>query len=254
MQSTLTGMQLRFLFQIGLLSITGVSVALAANPTYSSGLARVTLLELYTSEGCSSCPPAEKSFAQLLDDSRLWKQIVPVSFHVTYFDTSSWRDRFAEKSFTERQYEYARTWPEDTVYTPCLVENGVEYRRRDDRGPVPTAAGVLSAERLDNGHIRVRFEGPPAQTAGRFDAYVALVGSGLSSNVRGGENEGRNLSHEFVALALQKAELKPDKVGLTAEIELAKSDAPTAKRNGLAVWVSRHGQLTPLQATGGWLD
>jgi hypothetical protein len=250
----LTMMQPRFLFLAPSLFCLAAIVGLGANPTFSSGPRRVTLLELYTSEGCSSCPPAEKSFAELLDDSRLWKQIVPISFHVTYFDTASWHDRFGGKAFTDRQYQYARTWPDDTVYTPCLIENGVEYRRRDNGRSEANPAGVLFAERLDNNHVQVRFAPSAGQSAGRFDAYIAVVGSGLSSNVRGGENAGRNLAHEFVALTLQKAELQPDAAGLTIDIVLGKADAPAATRHGLAVWVSRHGQLTPVQATGGWLD
>jgi len=60
-----------------------------SSTTFSSGPKQVMLLELYTSERCSSCPPTEKAFAQLLDHPRLWNQVVPVSFHMTYFDTSN---------------------------------------------------------------------------------------------------------------------------------------------------------------------
>lgn len=221
--------------------------------TFSSGPARVTLLELYTSEGCSSCPPAEKAFAQLLNDPRLWKEVVPVSFHVTYFDTSDWHDRFGAKAFTERQYQHARSWPDETVYTPCFVENGVERRRRD-HAPEPLTVGMLSAKNVAPRRWQIRFEPAAGQSSKRFDASLALVGSGLSSNVRGGENSGRKLEHEFVALTLQTAELQRDATGaLTAEIELPVADA-AAKRRGIAVWVSRHNQSAPVQATGGWLE
>jgi hypothetical protein len=231
----------------------GATALAVGGQVFSSGSARVTLLELYTSEGCSSCPPAEKAFAQWLDDPRLWKEVVPVSFHVTYFDTSDWRDRFGAKMFTERQYQHARSWPEETVYTPCFVENGIERRRRES-APAPSRVGVLSAARVGEQRWQIRFEPTAGRPKERFDAYVALVGTGLSSNVRGGENSGRKLEHEFVALTLQSAELKRDGHGaLTAEIDLPATNI-AAKRYGLAVWVSPHDQIAPLQATGGWLD
>ena len=68
--------------------------ATAASLTLSSQEQRTTLIELYTSEGCSSCPPADRWLSRLKDDPRLWKQIVPLAFHVDYWNYLGWRDRF----------------------------------------------------------------------------------------------------------------------------------------------------------------
>jgi hypothetical protein len=71
---------------------------------------QVRLLELFSSEGCSSCPPAETWLSNLQNSSELWKSIVPVSFHVTYWDYLGWTDRFARPEYTQRQQEYAALW------------------------------------------------------------------------------------------------------------------------------------------------
>jgi len=100
----------------------------AGDIVLQSGPARASLLELYTSEGCSSCPPAEAWLSRLRDDARLWKEIVPVAFHVDYWDNLGWKDRFASAAFTARQRDYAARWNSGSVYTPGFVLDGQEWR------------------------------------------------------------------------------------------------------------------------------
>jgi hypothetical protein len=88
---------------------------------------QTALLELYTSEGCSGCPPAEAWLSQLKNLPRLWKDFVPVAFHVDYWDYLGWRDPWATKGFSERQRSYAQPWGSDSVYTPGFVLNGKEW-------------------------------------------------------------------------------------------------------------------------------
>src|SRR5881394_2772067 len=78
--------------------------------TFQSSGEQVALLELYTSEGCSSCPPAETWLSRLKESPKLWKDFVPVAFHVDYWDYLGWKDPFAAKVYTERQHEYASLW------------------------------------------------------------------------------------------------------------------------------------------------
>lgn len=219
----------------------------AAPRHFTSGETRTHLLELYTSEGCSSCPPAEKWLGGLRDAPGLWRDFVPVAFHVVYWDRLGWADRFASKEFTARQYAYASRWSSDSVYTPGFVLDGAEWRKNSAEPPsrAPGPAGVLSVEYADSGVCRVTFAAP-----GEHEAHVALLGGGIVSDVRAGENEGRTLHHEFVVLALQTAPLTAGAVEVTL---------PSARRDGvprvaLAVWVTRRGELAPVQATGGWLD
>ena len=94
----------------------------------SSG-ARSSLVELYSSEGCSSCPPAEEWTNQLKAVPGLWKDTFPVVFHVDYWDGLGWPDRFARAEFTQRQRDYAARLNQDSVYTPEFVVNGLEWRQ-----------------------------------------------------------------------------------------------------------------------------
>src|SRR3954469_11090424 len=112
----------RFMFPV--LALSAVSFTSAAEVTFESGPQRTHLLELYTSEGCSSCPPAETWFSKLKDQPRLWRDFVPVAFHVDYWDRLGWRDPFAAKTWTARQYAYSTTWKNGSVYTPGFVLNG----------------------------------------------------------------------------------------------------------------------------------
>src|ERR1700756_4134568 len=96
--------------------------------TFQSGETQTSLIELFTSEGCSSCPPAEKWLSALKTNPELWKKIVPIAFHVNYWDRLGWRDRFSKPEFTERERRYAAVWGGDSVYTPCFALNGHEWR------------------------------------------------------------------------------------------------------------------------------
>jgi hypothetical protein len=221
--------------------------SLAWAQKFSSGENRTHLLELYSSEGCSSCPPAEQWLGGLRAAPGLWRDFVPVAFHVTYWDNLGWPDRFARQEYTARQYAYSGQWGSDTVYTPGFVLDGAEWRQGS--GSLPPAAGekagVLSVDYAEGGTCRVKFA-----AAGDYEIYAALLGGGIVSRVRAGENEGRTLQHDFVVLAMKTASL----TGGTAELNLPKSAGDGVARYALAVWVVRRGELVPLQATGGWLE
>jgi hypothetical protein len=234
----------------------GLCVPAGGTPlSFSSGPAQVAVIELYTSEGCSSCPPAERWLGQLRDDARLWKEFVPVAFHVRYWDYIGWKDRFASKAFTERQHAIARAWRSEQVYTPCFVRNGEEWRSRDLSTRGTKITGELAAAQSDDGSLTVTFRPASELADATFDVFVALLGGGITSDVRAGENSGRKLAHEFVALSLNSAALVPaGNESLRAEVKMPAGGDATIHRRALAIWVTRHGELTPLQATGGWLD
>jgi hypothetical protein len=96
--------------------------------TFTSPVQQSTLLELYTSEGCSSCPPADRWLSTLKDDPGLWKEIIPVAFHVDYWDYLGWKDAFSKAEYTQRQRNYARWNNLRTIYTPGFLQNGKELR------------------------------------------------------------------------------------------------------------------------------
>ena len=226
------------------LPILFATVATAAPLKFLSQETRTHLIELYSSEGCSSCPPAERWLGELREAPGLWRDFVPVAFHVSYWDRLGWPDRFAAKAYTERQYAYASQWRSENVYTPEFVLDGEEWRARKLPPASTEKAGVLSVEYGVEGDCRITF---PMVSDG--EVRVALLGAGITSEVKAGENRGRTLRHDFVALAVHSARL----VNGTAELRLLKSTEAGIPRQALAVWVTRHGDRTPLQATGGWL-
>ena len=226
-----------------------------AEPLFRTGPGQVALIELYTSEGCSSCPPAEAWLAGLRNQSGLWKEFVPVSFHVSYWDSLGWRDPYSSRIFTLRQYAQAKAWGSSTVYTPCFVRNGLEWtpgRADSDVGP---PVGVLSLGRIGPKRWRVAFQPADSLRPGRIEAHLALLCGGVASDVRAGENAGRRLEHEFVVVAMKDASLDRDERGeLAAEIELEENAPANAPRYAAAAWVSAEGALRPIQAVGGWLE
>ncbi|HKB92183.1 MAG TPA: DUF1223 domain-containing protein [Opitutaceae bacterium] len=236
----------------------GVAASLKAGATkaFTSGLHAVSLIELYTSEGCSSCPPAEKWLGELRDDPGLWKTFVPVAFHVTYWDHLGWRDIYASKTYTQRQYAYAERWASSSVYTPCFIKGGREWKPTGGQlGSVADASpGLLTAIIDSDGSGTVAFV--PASTESlAYDVYVVRLGGGIENAVRGGENAGRKLRHDFVALSVGSLAMsKQGAVGFSAKFDAPPANQPNAPRHALAVWVVKHGDLTPIQAAGGWLD
>src|SRR4051812_18023944 len=99
-----------------LLAMIAALSARADEVTFESKPTRTHLLELYTSEGCSSCPPAEAWLSALKNDPRLWHDFVPVAFHVDYWDHLGWTDPFAAKRWTERQTDYSLLWKTESIY------------------------------------------------------------------------------------------------------------------------------------------
>ncbi len=243
-----------------IIAILGALSPLAADTIhFASGPSRVALVELYSSEGCSSCPPAEAWMSRLLDAPALWTQVVPVQFHVNYWDNLGWKDRLATKDFTAREYAYAADWVSDGVYTPCFVRNGIEWKPEWGTIGGPAAmTGMLTVDVADDGSCTVAFRpGPGAASSpdGCYEAHLALLGCGISSKVTSGENNGARLVHEFVALGVAESLLSRNGAGpeLRAELSLPLPVAGDARRRAVAVWITPHRELAPVQAAGSWL-
>ncbi len=226
----------------------------AAETRFQSGPQHTSLVELYTSEGCSSCPPAEVWLSRLKDNPGLWKNFVPIAFHVDYWDRLGWKDRFSSKEWTQRQSRYASLWQSSSVYTPAVVLNGKELRNWSGASvsrPNEKPAGRLSAKTTDGKTFTIEFQ-PESGAAGEWEAHAALLVSGITSKIGAGENSGRNLPHDFVVLDLGDAAMKSDGGAWRASLTMNAADEKGA-RKAIAVWVSPRTQLAPVQATGGWL-
>ncbi len=179
--------------------------------TAKSPAHRAVLFELYTSEGCSSCPPADKWLSSLKHEGVSGQQLIPLAFHVTYWDYIGWQDRFASERHDERQRRIAGNNRQSTIYTPQFVLNGDDYRAYNQFAQnlghiiaqtasvdLKLTARVNSAENVD-----VEVEADISRSKIKDVAiYLAVFENDLSSQVEDGENEGESLHHDFVVRQL----------------------------------------------------
>ena len=239
------------------LSMTAIASMRGQSIRFQSSETQTSLLELYTSEGCSSCPPAENWLSKLKRSPRLWKDFAPLALHVDYWDYLGWRDPWAAKQFSDRQRTYASQWSTDNIYTPEFVLDGQEWRNWSGRSDGPSASrkatGVLTVLSIDTNHWAVTFA-PTKAANGPYTIHAALLASGLISNVKAGENRGRRLEHDFVVLSLSQGVLT-DAAGIAkGEFILARPPADTSSQLAVTAWVTQVGHLEPIQATGGWFE
>ncbi len=229
----------------------GMSVSSSfAEIRLTSGPQRTSLLELFTSEGCSSCPPAEAWLSNLKNDPRLWQDFVPLAFHVTYWDHLGWRDPFASDKWTERQGVYSAHWKSESVYTPAFVLDGVVWH---NTALPPAAAETPGVLKITINGERVMAVFKPTTIAGRhYEIHVARLGFSLGADVTAGENSGLKLVHNFVVLGLANEVMKAGMNELRLPAESPKQAANS--RSAIAAWVTQAGQIESIQAVGGWLQ
>jgi hypothetical protein len=163
------------------------------------------VVELYTSEGCSSCPPADQWLSTLKG-----QPVVAQAFHVAYWDTIGWKDRFAQPVFSARQKELAALNRLNSIYTPQLVRNGRDWsdwralrsgrsQPADQQGsepPRPSKARISLQRAGSSDAFEARVE--PQDTSTPWTAYWTVTEDGHSSRVKAGENSGAFLKHDFV--------------------------------------------------------
>lgn len=218
----------------------------AAELRFSSAATAPAVIELFTSEGCNSCPPAEDWLNAMVDHPQLWRRVIPLAFHVDYWDYLGWKDPYADARHSQRQRRYAGLGKLSTVYTPAFVVDGREWRRRWWRDGPPAGAprgGVLTAQ-LKEQTVSAQLDRP----AQPLVLNVALLGMGLVTDIAAGENRGRRSRHEFVVLGWNRSNARRD--GWQVPLPKPRA-APT--RYALAVWLSSSEDPTPLYALGGYL-
>lgn len=176
------------------LAMIGMSHAAPATCRASSGASMPTVIELYTSEGCDSCPAADKWLASLKGRPG----IVRLAFHVDYWDRLGWKDRFADPAYTRRQYEISPKSGARFVYTPQVLVDGAEYRDWPALPPDHAQAAVVTIALTQDGATYearvVRGHGAPQRLA----AYWVVTEDDHVSEVKAGENRGVTLHHDAV--------------------------------------------------------
>jgi hypothetical protein len=207
----------------------------AAPPKPAPAAGGPVVLELFTSQGCSSCPPADRLLTRLAQDGALKDRVIPLSFHVDYWDYIGWQDPFASARWSERQREYGRAFRSNRIYTPQLVVNGksecVGSQEKVVRQQIAAALAAAPAGRVSleaapadaADRLRVRV-GAEMQTAAapHLDLWVVVWETGLETPVGAGENASKTLHNDYVVRRLEKVLTLPGTAGArdTAELTL----------------------------------
>jgi len=166
------------------------------------------LVELFTSEGCSSCPPADRNAAFLENNQPVPNaDIITLAFHVDYWDGPEWKDEFSSASYSQRQNEYGEAFKLDAIYTPEMVVDGRAEFVGSDSGKATKA--IADAANVTKGTIAIspdqdKFKIVVSQLTKHEDAtaYLAIAEDNIKSNVRGGENSGSSFVHMSVVREL----------------------------------------------------
>ncbi len=194
-----------------LIAFAGSSAAQMPNCSAVSGSSTVALLELYTSEGCDSCPPADRWVGELGKRGFGTDRIVPIALHVDYWDYLGWKDPYARSTFTARQREVVKLGGGAVVYTPQILVNGRDYRRWssassfagdlkaiNDRPARATIALSLKPSGQSTAEVSAAVTNIDPAHRAKAALYVAIYEDGLSMNVTAGENKGVRLKHDRV--------------------------------------------------------
>jgi hypothetical protein len=217
---------MRFAGFVGVAFAVALTGARGASPPAPTPSAPFIVVELFTSEGCSSCPPADALLQTLVDTQ---PNVIGLGLHVDYWDELGWKDRFSSAALTNRQRVYATRFGTESIYTPQMIVDGrAEFvgsdaaaaRRAIDRAiqaphgvvrlAVDDQTGVVAGSQgRDRGvaklalHVTVTASGlPKAGKGDRADVVVAIIEDHLHSDVKRGENHGRTLAHAAVVRQL----------------------------------------------------
>jgi hypothetical protein len=216
-----------------LLAATAIGLAGAAAPASASTCeARSsstvpTAVELYTSEGCSSCPPADRWLSTLKGRN----DVIALAFHVTYWDRLGWPDRFASREFTQRQYDQASREGRAQVYTPQVVAQGQDWRGWPKLpGARPDAAAPVVTLQREGDSVRASVAPAAGRGETSFSGYWAVVEDGHQTAVRAGENAGENLRHDHVVRLLKPLPAWSAAAGTSSALSVTRGDAAFPRR------------------------
>ena len=225
------------LFALPLTSLLGLAVlatspALAAQSCSARSASTVTpVIELYTSEGCNSCPPADKWLSRLKADPT----VVALAFHVDYWDRLGWKDRFASPAYTQRQAETQRSSGARFSYTPQVLLDGADRPDWPGLGSGITSrsrpAAPVAVELARDGNRFTATVVPGAGAPARLAAYWAVTEQGHVSAVKAGENEGVTLNHDYVVREYRQVAAWSTKADTALQFEPAGAADPAHARS-----------------------
>jgi len=162
-------------------------------------LSAAVVVELFTSQGCSSCPPADQLISQLAKNRG---QVIPLAFHVDYWDHLGWRDPFSSRLWTQRQMMYVRAFHLNSAYTPQFVVNGARQSIEEASHAKPAGSVTLDVVR-DAANIKatIRADAPP-----NSDIVLVVFENNVSTRIERGENEGRSTTDDAIVRKLLRVQ------------------------------------------------
>jgi hypothetical protein len=209
------------------------------------------VMELFTSQGCSSCPAADRLLTRLGAAPELSTRLFPLAFHVDYWNHIGWTDPFSSRPWTERQRRYARELSGGRVYTPQLVVNGrTQTVGNDEEEVLALLREALARKPAADLHVQLSAAGGPDRLRAQVTAemarapeakakalelLVALYQKDLTTSVGKGENEGRKLENDYVVRQLERAGKLPAEAGARTEAAVTFALEPDWNRSDLGV-------------------
>lgn len=230
-----------------ILSTFGHNTGVAA-PRDPASPPRIVIVELFTSEGCSSCPPADALLKELSEQQKVeGVQIVALEEHVDYWNHLGWKDPYSAAEFSQRQNDYAQVFRTDGVYTPQMVVDGqsefvgsrslaareaIQKAANQPKAEIALVGGANSSPGKPAFEVQVKSLGG-ISLRGETELWIAVTEKGLQTDVKAGENSGETLKHAAVVRSLRKIDTLRDPVGYNLQIH--PSIDPGWKKENLAV-------------------
>lgn len=245
-----------FLILVGMLKLwPNASGSSEVNAMQSDGNS-FAVVELFTSEGCSSCPPADKLLGEIVEDAgKNQQRIFALAFHVDYWDYIGWKDPFADRAYSGRQRQYAQAFRSRQIYTPQMVVNGQREFVGSDRSKAESAIAwalsqsapvTISLRRLESAEanelrLSYQVESAPDGTT----LQLALVERNLKTDIKRGENAGRSLRHDNVVRSFKTLSLEGQSSG---EIAIEISNAVSLPKSSIIAYAQNPSNLQILGA------
>ena len=235
-----------------LASLLSFGAQAADSIVVNSGDHQTAVLELYTSEGCSSCPPADRWMSKLTEVPPDDLDVLALGFHVDYWDYLGWRDRFASRDYSNRQRLLGANNRQSTIYTPEFFVNGREARgsqniigmiREANRSQAPLTLELKVSRQNDSLQLELHSPGK-RNTVGQVHHRYFIYENDLSTEVERGENSGRKLSHQQVVRYMSP----PRSLQVDNRYTIPLQSDWNLQNLGVAVLVTSPGNLHYLQA------
>jgi hypothetical protein len=231
---------------VSLLAAAAITATLAQKPLGPTPV----VVELFTSQGCSSCPPADELIRTLARDSSLRGKVIPLAFHVDYWDRLGWRDPFSSAEWTRRQFFYVRALNVNSAFTPQAVVNGGR-QFVGSHAPAMTEAIQEASHRTPLGHVRVDATRDGNHITARVhadaqsgtDVLLVLFQNDVTTRIGAGENDGRSATEDAIVRQLVRVGSGTVDKSVTLTVD------PSWKKVGVAAFLQNHDTLTIGNAT-----